>query len=359
MIAILIGCTVSIGNLSAADNKLRVFTWDGYVIAREVAAVNKLLKYKGYDYNIEVIQPWAEGPEQMFDVLKCGRADISFLTLNYIKMQGNRTAKLLQPININSPRLTNYKFLLKSLTNIAMGMDKDKHLYVPFGGGAYGIWINRKKVKITDVPISINELWAPKWKGRLSLTKGQVQPNLALSLLAIGKPPFYLNDLAGNKKVLIREGAPNGKLQKKTTALYAQVGKFWENEPEFSDQFLLVASYGISAAAENARGGKWKLINFKEGNTVWLDTINFHKDLTGRKLEAAEIFLNYFIGKKVQDRVVKHLGMVAASTLMKHNVLLDADPNFFKENMFWPPYDSKADNLMRIISDRAMKARDN
>jgi len=106
----------------------------------EVTAVNKLLTKKGYNYKVEVIKPWAEGPEQMYDVLRSGKADISFLTLNYIKMQQSRTAKLLQPINIGSPRLTNYKYLLKSLTDIGIGMDGNKHLYIPWGGGAYGIW---------------------------------------------------------------------------------------------------------------------------------------------------------------------------------------------------------------------------
>ncbi|EDQ02269.1 hypothetical protein [Shewanella benthica] len=46
---------------------------------------------------------------------------------------------------------------------------------------------------------------------------------------------------------------------------------------------------------------------------AWLDTINFVKGLEGRKLEAAQIFANYFIGKQVQTRVSQELSMVPVS----------------------------------------------
>ena len=64
--------------LSQAE-PIRVFTWEGYVEPGEVNAVNTLLKEKGYsEFTVEVIKPWAEGPEQMFKVLRAGKADISF-----------------------------------------------------------------------------------------------------------------------------------------------------------------------------------------------------------------------------------------------------------------------------------------
>ena len=93
------------------------------------------------------------------------------------------------------------------------------------------------------------------------------------------------------------------------------------------------------------------MFNFKEGNTVWMDTINFHKNLTGRKLEAAEIFANYFIGDKVQKRVVNDLGMISAS--LKYQSA--SDKGFFVPDMFWPPYQRTADNIMFIMSKNAIK----
>ncbi len=346
------------GSAFAADNEVKIFSWEGYVTNQDVEAVNKILKdskkYKGY--SVKLLDTFAEGPEQMFTVLKSGKADVSFLTLNYIKMQKGKTAKLLQPINISSPRMPNYKLLLKSLKDIPMGLKGGKPLYVPWGGGAYGIWADMKQLKPSELPKSVKDLWLPEWKGKLSLTKGQVQPNLAIVMLSLGKPPFYLNDIANKRKLLKAAGNPEGEIQKKTDGLYKQVGHFWGGGPEFKKGLTLMASYGIAVSAENAKGGKWKLINFKEGNTVWLDTINFHKQLKGKKLEVAEIFLNYFIGEKVQTRVVKGLGMVAASSLVKDNTLINENPNFFSQKMFWPPYTAKADNIINKISGNAMKS---
>ena len=341
---------------ASLSDELKVLTWDGYVMPEEVQAVNKLLKAKGYNITVSVITPWAEGPEQMYKLLRGHKADISFLTLNYIKMQDSKTARLLQAINVNSPRLTNYQYLSSSLTNISMGLNKSgKPLYIPWGGGAYGIWVDSDKVKAADVPNSVEDLWAPRWKGKLSLSQGQVQPNIALALLALGKPPFYLNDLAVSRGKLDSAISNDNAIQNKVTALYKQVGLFWPNVPEFRDEFSLVASYGPGAVAHNVSGGNWSLVNFKEGNTVWLDTINFSADLTGKRLEAAEVFANYFIGKAVQNRVVKGLGMVAASSEVDKNPLIEANPKFFSDTMFWPPYRKSADNVMNSISEKAMK----
>lgn len=176
--------------------KINVLTWEGYAEPHEVQAVNTILKGKGYDYEINVISPWAEGPEQMFKILRAGKADISFLTLNYIQMQRGKTAALLQPINVNSPRLTNYKHLDPSMLNVPMGTENGKTLYLPFGGGAYGLWANMKKVSEAELPKSLNGLLEPKWKGKVSLTKGQVQPNVAIASMMAGKSAFYLNEVS-------------------------------------------------------------------------------------------------------------------------------------------------------------------
>ncbi|MCE2594830.1 extracellular solute-binding protein [Motilimonas cestriensis] len=336
----------------AKDNTIRVLTWEGYVKAQEVHEINLILRQKGYDYKIEVIQPWAEGPEQMFEILRNGEADISFLTLNYINMQNRRIGKILQPINVDSPRLPNYKRLIPVLKDIPSGMYEGKHLYVPWGGGAYGIWANMSVLTEKELPVSVKDLWRPEWKGRLSLTEGQIQPNLSLVMMALGKTPFYLNEM--KREELQAATAPNSEIQIKTNQLYANVGYFWNEGPDFSrKEIVLVSSYGVGTSAENRQGGNWKLLALKEGNTVWLDTINIHKNVSGRKLEAAEVFINYWLGPKVQNRVVNELGMVSAS-LDVSNPLLSADPDFFKEGFFWPPWGKKADNVMRRISNVAM-----
>lgn len=351
-------CFCSFFAMQSMAEELRIFAWDGYVLPEEVASVNALLKDQGLDVTVKVIDTLAEGPEQMYQVLRSGEADVSFLTLNYIMMQNGKTAQLLQPINVDSPRLSNYSKLLDSLKHIPMGMEGDKPLYVPWGGGAYGIWADMNKLTEDELPHSVADLWDPKWAGKLSLSSGQFQPNIALALLALEKPAFHINDKGEDRAALRQLGDPNGEIQQKVSELYAQVGYFWETGPVFDQEELaLFASYGIGASAENANGGHLRLVNFKEGNTVWLDTLNIHKDVSGAKLEAAEIFINHHIDKVVQERVAGALGMVAASSLAENNLLINDNPEFFSQELFWPPYNIQADNVMKQVSDRAMNAQ--
>lgn len=345
-----------LSTVAQAKETLRIFTWDGYVTADDLKEVNKLLAEKGYDIEAKVIEPYASGPEQMFDVIREGKCDVSFLTLNYIKMQGEKTSKLLQVINTQSPRLTNYAKLRKGMGTIPMGMAKEGPLYIPFGGGAYGIWANMKKLKKADLPKSVKELWDAKWKGQLSLSKGQVQPNIAIVMLAMDKPPYYLNDLMLAGKRDEANNFAKGEAQKKTDRLYGQVARFWDGVPDYKDDLLLTSSYGVEIATENAKGGKWEYVQFKEGSTVWMDTVNIMKSVTGKKLEAAEIFANYMIGKDVQTRVVNGLSMVSVSTLVESNPIIDSNPNFFSEKMFWPPYNKIADNIIKQMSDAGVAA---
>ncbi|MGQ0799439.1 MAG: extracellular solute-binding protein [Pseudomarimonas sp.] len=343
---------------SATEMPLRILTWEGYVTAEDLSAVNTQLREQGYDIEAQVIEPYAAGAEQMYTLIRKGDVDISFLTLFFIKLQGDRSAKFIQPINTDSPRLGNYRHLLPALTRIPMGMQGDKVLYIPFGGGSYGFYANRKVVRADEVPTSWSDLFAPRWQGKYSLNKSQFWYNVAIASMALGKPPYYLNDLAvsGQRDQVVSETQPDGALAQKLTALYRGAGEFWEAAPGFPDSLQIVSSWGPEITHANQAGGDWQLVQFKEGELVWLDTINLVAELKGRRLEAAEIVANYFIGKEVQSRVAADLSLVAASQLADSNPILQKNPGFFTTGAFVPPYNALADNRMSLMSEAAMRA---
>jgi len=343
---------------------LRILTWEGYVTKNDLTAVNSLLDEQGYLYEAKVISPLSEGAEQMFDLIRGEKADITFLTLFFIKMMNEQTSKLLQTINTESPRLSNYKHLLPSLTSLPMGMQYANDssgigspLYIPWGGGAYGFYVNRNKVSEVDTPKSVKDLWSQKWKGKFSLNAPQEWYNIGLAFMSMGKSPFHLHDLvlSGNRNEIIQSMRKSSSLQKSLNQLYANAGQFWNSSPEFNNDLLIVSSWGPEITRENNAGGNWKMVDFEEGHMVWLDTINFVKGLSGKKLEAAEIFANYFIGKTVQDRIVNELSMVAASSLVKNESGLGDATRIFKENMFVPPYDSISYSIMGRMTNTAKK----
>lgn len=336
-----------------AKDSLRILTWDGYVRPEDLAKVNALLNRSGYDIEAKLIAPYAEGAEQMYDLMRKGDVDISFLTLFFIKLQGEKSASLIQAINVSSPRLGNYKYLLPSLTRIPMGMQDKRPLYIPFSGGNYGFYIDRNKVHAAEIPRSWSDLLSPRWKGKYALNRTQIWYNVAIASMISGKQPYYLNSLAneGKREALIAETRADGLLAEKLLAIYRNAGDFWDAAPKFLPQLEIVSSWGMEIKQANRAGGKWQQLLFKEGNLVWMDTMNFSKNLSGKRLEAAEIVANYFIGKEVQSRVASELSLVSVSRLADSNPILENNPKFFSSGTFVPPYNRMADNLMTQLSN--------
>ena len=337
-----------------AVEKLRIFTWAGYVTAENIAQVNQLLLNKGYNYQVEVITTKAEDADQMFSVIRNQQCDITFLTLFFIKMHGEQISRLLQPININSPRLSNYKHLDPELTQISMGMQQGKPLYIPWGGGVYGFFVNANKVKQQDIPTSVKDLWSSKWRNKFSLNQGQFWYNVGLTLQALDFHPFYLEQLAqkNNRSKLKELLSEHGVVLSKFKKLYNNAGGFWQSSTKFSEDLEIVSSWGPEIKSQNDKGAKWQLIDFEEGHMAWLDTINFVRGLKDEKLEAAEIVANYFINKKVQQRIVDELSMLPAAINLDSRGLLDDYPNLFSADLFVPPYSQLSYSLMQQMVEQ-------
>lgn len=337
-----------------AVEKLRIFTWAGYVTAEDITQVNEILEKKGYNYQVEVIATKAEDADQMFSVIRNKQCDITFLTLFFIKMHGEQISRLLQPIDINSPRLSNYKNLDPELTQISMGMQSGKPLYIPWGGGIYGFFVNANKVKQQDIPTSVKDLWSSKWRNKFSLNQGQFWYNVGLTLQALDFHPFYLEQLAqkNNRSKLKELLSEHGVVLSKFKKLYNNAGGFWQSSTKFSEDLEIVSSWGPEIKSQNDKGAKWQLIDFEEGHMAWLDTINFIRGLKDEKLEAAEIVANYFINKKVQQRIVDELSMLPAAVNLESRGLLDDYPNLFSADLFVPPYSQLSYSLMQQLVEQ-------
>jgi len=271
-------------------------------------------------------------------------------------MYGEQVSKLLQPININSPRLKNYQYLDPELTRIGMGMKQEKPLYIPWGGGVYGFFVNTNKVKEQEIPTSVKELWTARWHKKFSLNEGQFWYNVGLTLQALGYHPFYLDQLAekNDRKALKELVSKQGAVYLKLSQLYNNAGGFWQSSTKFTEELEIVSSWGPEIKRQNNKNNKWQLIDFKEGHLAWLDTINFVQDLKGEKLAAAEVVANYFISNKVQQRIVAELTMLPASINLDSRGLLDQYPNLFDVDLFVPPYNQLSYSLMKQMTEQVV-----
>ncbi len=337
----------------ANTSPIKVMTWEGYITAQDISNINNILNQKKYLYHLEVIEPYASDPEQMYSFIRSGKTDMTFLTLFFIKKRYGKIAQYLQPINTQSPRLSEYPNLYPSLTHLEMGLKNNKPLYIPFGGGIYGLW----KRGETGQSYSVNSLWQDNQLRPLALNSSQPWYNIGLTLMALGKTPFYLNDLIESNQRETAYQFANDILLPKLSKLYQSTHSFWQTSPSLAPPLNVVASWGPEVVAQNKVKNEWTKINFTEGDMVWLDTINFLRHLKGKKLEAAEVIANYFISKQAQDRVANALTMFPArkdsTTLNQLPITIDN----FKSGMFVPPYNTVADNLVNSITKKALKMR--
>jgi ABC-type Fe3+ transport system substrate-binding protein len=347
---------------SWAYEPLRVLSWEGYIQEEDIKRVDQLLASNNLPFYVEVIKPYAEGAEQMFDLIRGQYCDVSFLTLFFIKIEKEQTVRLLQPINTESPHLSQYSELLSSLIHLDMGLNtQGEPLYIPWGGGVYGFYADHKQLNPNQIPRSVKELWQPQWQGQFSLNKTQAGYNLGLALMSMDKSPFYLYDLIQqNKREQIKALIhPEGKLQKQLNRLYQNAGNLWTSTTEFKPGLKIVSSWGPEIQVQNQAGGDWRFIDFAEGHMAWLDTINFVKHLKGEKLAAAEIFANYFIGKQVQNRIANELSMVPALIESDENRVLGQSQQLYQEGMFVPPYDEVSYGIIKKMANMAEQSRQN
>ncbi len=143
------------------------------------------------------------------------------IAIKTIKLDREKITEHLQPVNVKSKHFTNYKNIVSSSKNLEIGMKNGKPLYLPFGAGVYGFYFNGDKFKEKDIPKSIDDLWLPKWKGRISLNKTQIWYNIGISFMALGMPPFHMNDLLSNgrRKEALSISSDGGILHTKLKAL--------------------------------------------------------------------------------------------------------------------------------------------
>ncbi|QSX39957.1 extracellular solute-binding protein [Shewanella cyperi] len=302
---------------ATAKEYLTLLAWEGYVSKDDLITINHELERRHIPYSIRLHPENASNAEQMYDLLRTAQIDIAFVTLSFFKGYQGDFFKVLQPINSQSPALTQYQAISAQLTHLPDGSADGKPYYIPFAQGSYGFYLNRNRYPELKAPASVAELWSEDYRGKFSLCRAQPIYNMGLTLQSLGLSPLALNQAyadGGRDQVLsmAKEGTV---IDQQFHRLYAQAGAFWDDSPNLDQPGIaIVSSWGPEMAAARNRGEQWEKIQFKEGDMTWLDTLAFSRRLKAGKLLAAEIAANYFISPEYQAGLAQALNLNSVLT---------------------------------------------
>lgn len=304
-------------------SNINLLAWEGYVSQVDVENINTLLKNQGYNYQVELYPQNAENAEQVYYLFRLREVDIGFITLSFFNGHGLNFFKLLQPINIDSPRLTHYPNLVKRFVEAPDGILNEQRYYVPFGLGFYGFYLNRTHYPDLISPTSVSDLFTESYRGLFSLCISQPIYNLAVVLKSLKYPPSILEDMIknGERSEFIKLMNKDSVISNKLQSLYRQAGDFWYESPNLRQQKIaIVSSWGPEIGKSRKAGIQWEKINFSEGDMAWLDTLAISGSIKGRKLEASEIVINYFISSDYQNKLLNDLNIYPVIYDEEHNL---------------------------------------
>lgn len=340
---------------SAQAVTLNVQEWEGY-ISPYVKDFEAHAKAQGMDVTVVIVEPFIANPDQIFEAVRAQKVDVTTPTHNYYKMSDERLIKALLPIDPS--RLTHYPDLLASLRAATYDESGGRKYSVPLLGGSYALAVNENLV---STPVdSWAALWDPANKGAFAITEDQFEANIYLCMLMAGYPPQSFYDVDATD-------FDEAKVQDWLNRLVANAGHFWGGmaQPKDIKPLKFTTTYWFGVALANKEGQRWKIVDPKEGQTVWLDTMALasHLEQDPEKLKAAYMLLDFMISPAIQKRIHEDYGSMIVNA--KAPSLLDpavvaakrlGDEGFWKEEWFWKPLTARTRNLYKRMWTTAMTA---
>lgn len=343
----------------AAQVELKVFEWEGY-ISTFAEDFEKYAQSKGKNISITFAKN-ADGslrvitnPDDIYEVLRAGGADVVTPTHNYYKMEKGKLMKLLLPLDFS--RLANYPQVTTALQKASYAEEAGDRYAIPLLGGSYGLAYNAKTVK--SPPGSWKALADPKYKNRISITSDQFEANIYVAAILAGTPPGQVYDEKN-----LNEAA----VQDHLNALVQNVKVFWAGmaDPKEMKDLDLVTTYWFGVAEANKQGQDWRFVEPAEGQTVWLDTLALAAELKNdpARLEAAYLLADFMISAEVQARIARTFGSVVVNgkasdlwTFEEKKRFRIGDESFYKEEFFWQPLSNRTRNKYKLMWDKARQA---
>lgn len=282
--------------------ELNVFNWSEYLPQEVIDQFSR-------EYGVKVNYDTYSSNEEMLAKIQSGASGYDLVVPSDFMLQVMIQKGLLEPLALAS--IPNFKNIGEAYKNQAY--DPGNKFSVPYMWGDVVIAVNTEKV--TDPVTSWNDLWNPKYRGRVvALNDMRFVTGAALKTLGYGMnetDPARLEQA----KAKLKELLPNVKVwdsdSPKTSLLNGEawIGLVWGAE-------------GVLARRENPA---IQVVYPKEGIGLWQDNMAIPKGAQHKA--TAEAFINFIlqpeIHKKIADAFPYNLPNVEAQKLLDPNVLND------------------------------------
>jgi len=273
-----------------AKQEVYVFNWTEYVDPGVLKQFEKetaiKVRYSTYDSN-----------ESMFAKLKLVKKagyDVAFPSTYYVERM--RKQGLIQPLD--KAKLPNLKNINPWLMNQAY--DPGNAYSVPYMWGSSAIGINRKVVDPKTVT-SWNDLWNPKYKGKV-LLMDDVREVFAMSLRSMG----YSGNTTDQGQIR--------KAYEKLVRLKPSVKVFNSDSPAqpfLNNEVVIGQIWGGAVYQADREFPDLVLVYPKEGAVFWVD--NMVIPVSARNTDAAHRFIDFMCRPDVAKKNCEYIGYATAN----------------------------------------------
>lgn len=297
--------------IAAGQQVLRLLVWEGYAPQAKQEEFKRYIA-QNYEVDLKIEVAYILAAEDAYEALRLRKADIVSPAHN--RINDNRfkmiDAGLLLPLKLED--FPNFKQLNPSFRRLSHLVQNGVHYGMPFAWGPYGIIYNSDLIDVP--PTSLNVLWEPEYKNKISIG-GIGENNIYLTALAMGYGQSEMADFSQ---------LDNERFRVRLAALVSQAKTIWKGVDTADDiqGLSLATSWGFSLTELQARGGSWKWAYPLEGVPGWIDNHVISKaveDNPQLRLIAKE-WVNFTLSAEFQREVL----VTTLSTHPVNQVALDS-----------------------------------
>jgi spermidine/putrescine transport system substrate-binding protein len=224
---------------------------------------------------------------------------------------------------IDKKNVPNAKNILPALASPPF--DKNRNFTLPWQSGITGIGYNPKKTgrELT----SVNDLFDPKFKGRISMFS-EWRDSAGLVLLGMGKNPTTASKDEYNEAIAkIGEESQNGQIRRFT-------GNDYTKDLASGNLWACVAWSGdlVQLQADNP---DLKFLVPEEGGMSWSDNMLMPTNETPEGYYAAETFMNYVYDPEIAANIAEYVNYFCPVQGVKE-ILTEREPELANNQLIFP-----------------------